>query len=397
VAHLTFGIPLLFPGPSMRRRFLLAPAALLLPALLTAQPASIVYRLGQDTVAIESFTRTATRFSGDVVQRSGAAIVRLQYEFTTNASGAVTAATVKRLQADGTVPPGAPSAARFTFTKDSILREVVFADSTQRRAFAASGGFVNGPTFMYAPLELLVAQRRSGRRIDSLPALGQGGSPVVYGLEAVDGGQLRLRGSGYAMLLRFDAAGKLQQVDGSFTTNKVIGTRVDKAMDIAAIARTMKPTGILSPRDVARAGFGPGGIVLVDYGRPSVRNRTVWGGTLVPFDSVWRAGANDATHLMTTRTLVMGDLQVPPGMYTLWVQHTRAGTFLVVNKGTGIWGTQYDPSKDLGRVAITMSAAPNFVEEYTMAVVAQGGDRGALQLSWGDQAGSVPFRVTVPR
>jgi hypothetical protein len=49
-------------------------------------------------------------------------------------------------------------------------------------------------------------------------------------------------------------------------------------------------------------------MVVVDYGRPQVRERTVWGGTLVPFDSVWRAGANDATHLFTTRPLTLGSV-----------------------------------------------------------------------------------------
>jgi len=168
-------------------------------------------------------------------------------------------------------------------------------------------------------------------------------------------------------------------------------------LDIAAIAKAMKPTGVLSVREDVRAAFGPGGMVVVDYGRPQVRERTVWGGTLVPFDSVWRAGANDATHLFTTRTLTLGSVTVAPGMYTLWVQHTHTGTFLIVNKQTGQWGTQYDASQDLGRVPMQMAAAPGHVEEFTVTVRALGPARGVLEMAWGESVASVQFTVSAAR
>ena len=141
--------------------------------------------------------------------------------------------------------------------------------------------------------------------------------------------------------------------------------------------------------------------MLVDYGRPQVRERSVWGGTLVPFDSVWRTGANDATHLFTTRVLTFGsagaELVVPPGQYTLFVQHTRAGTWLIVNKQTGQWGTVYSAANDLGRVPMTLAATPSHVEEFTITVKSQNPTRGALELAWGPSAATVPFAVSMPR
>lgn len=356
----------------------------------------MVYRLGKDTVAIEQFNRTATGMTGDMVQRNGAAVVRVQYSVTLGKDGRPTAATMKRLLADGSVPPNLPSETRFTVRADSIVRELVFADSTQRRAFAAKGAMLNFPVFVYGPMELVAALRKSGS-VDSLPALGLTGGLGMTGLAAAGGDTLRQRGGGYPMLMRFDANNRLQSVDGSFTTNKAIATRSTNSVDIAAIAKTMKPTGVLSSREDVRAAFGPGGMVVVDYGRPSVRERSVWGGTLVPFDSVWRAGANDATHLFTTRTLTLGSLTLAPGMYSLWVQHTRNGTFLIVNKQTGQWGTQYDAAQDLGRVPLTMAATPNHVEEFTIAVRALSANRGAIELSWGAQMGSAQFGVSVAR
>lgn len=381
------------------RRFLLL--STLLPAALSAQSASVVYRLGKDTVAIEQYTRTATSLSGEMVQRSGAAVARVRYSMTLGKNGRPTGASLVRLAADGSLPPNTPKETRFTITADSIVREMVFADSVQRRAFAAQQAFVNFPVFVYGPMEVLAAIRKAGGATDSLPALGATGNLGYTGFAAMSGDSVRLKGAPYAMILRLDGKQLLLSVDGTLTTNKSVGTRSAAGVDLAAIAKTMKPTGVLSLREVARGGFGQGGIVLVDYSRPQVRERTVWGGTLVPFDSVWRAGANDATHLFTTRTLTFGapggELVVPPGQYTLFVQHTRTGTWLIVNKQTGQWGTVYNAANDLGRVALTLAPNKDHMEEFTIMVKSLSPARGTLELAWGPSAATVPFAVSMGR
>ena len=362
------------------------------PVAASAQGTVLVYRLGKDTLAVEQYTRTSTGISGEMVQRAGAAVVRFSYSMTLGKDGRPTAATISRSLGDGTPQAGVPREVRFAFRADSVVREAVFQDSTQRRAFAASRAMVNFPVYVYGPTEVLAALRK-GNAADSIPAIGQGGGLGFTGLTSLGGDSVRLRGAPYAMVLRFDAASRLQSLDGRGTTNKVVAERSTGRADIAALARAMKPTGTLSAREDVRAAFGPGGMVVVDYGRPQVRERTVWGGTLVPFDSVWRAGANDATHLFTTRPLTFGTMNLAPGMYTLWVQHTRQGTFLIVNRQTGQWGTQYDATQDVGRVEMQSAAAPSHVEEMSIAVRALGATRGALEIAWGDRVMSVPFTV----
>jgi hypothetical protein len=236
---------------------------------------------------------------------------------------------------------------------------------------------------------------RRRQQADSIPALGIGGGPGFIGLERAGGDTLRLRGAPYPMRLMFDTNNRLTMIDGGMTTNKIIATRDAKSsIDIMTVARAMKPTGIMSGRDVARGAFGAGGIVLVDYGRPMVRERTVWGGALVPFDTVWRAGANDATHLFTTRTLTFGQVAVPAGSYTLWIQHTKSGTFLIVNRQTGQWGTVYDPAQDVGRIPMQMAVAQGHVEEMTVTVRNLGANRGSIDFAWGDRVASAAFTAT---
>jgi len=354
-----------------------------------AQDGVIVYRLGRDTAAIEQFARSATRFTGEMVSRVGASVVRTQYELTLD-KGRPTAAVIRRRQADGTPLANQPSEYRLALRADSAVREVVWPDSTQRRAFAASNAFPALPVFVYAPQELLAAMGKGKR--DSVPALGIGGNNVGFvGLETI-GDVLRMRGGGYAMLLQFDKDGRLQSTDGSFTTNKATGTRSSGKIDIASIATTMKPTGVLSPRMTASAGFSQGPI-FINYGSPAVRGRAVWGGTLVPFDTIWRTGANEATHLATSKTIQVGDMTLTPGLYTLWTQHTRAGTFLIVNRQVGQWGTAYNAANDIGRVAMEMTNTPEHVEDFTITVRSLGQNRGAIDFVWGDKMATAAFVV----
>jgi hypothetical protein len=354
-----------------------------------AQDGVIVYRLGRDTVAIEQFARSTTRFTGEMVSRNGTAVLRTQYELTLD-KGRPTAAVIRRRQADGTPLANQPTEYRLTLRADSAVREVVWPDSVQRRAFGASNAFPALPVFVYAPQELLAAMGKGKR--DSMPALGLGGNTVGFvGLETM-GDTLRMRGGAYQMLLKFDKDGRLQSTDGSFTTNKAIGTRSAGKVDIATIAKGMKPTGVLSPRMTAYAGFSQGPI-FINYGSPAVRGRTVWGATLVPIDTIWRTGANEATHLATSKTIQLGDMTLAPGLYSLWTQYTTAGTFLIVNRQVGQWGTQYDAANDIGRVAMELTNTPAHVEDFTITIRSLGQNRGAIDFAWADKTATAAFVV----
>lgn len=369
----------------LRRVIAASAAATLLTTVAAAQDGAIVYRLGGDTIAMERWSRAPSRFSGEMVTRSGAAVIRASYDLTLS-GGRVTAATVKRMQADGTPVTNGPTEYRFTFGADSATRTVVWPDSTQARTWAVRNAFPSLPVFVYAPYALLAEPRR-----DSVPAIGLGGSGVGFlGFEQLPGDTLRLRGAPYAMRMAFGPGG-LRYTDGSYTTNKAKGTRAG-AVDIAAVARAMKPTGVLSPRTTAYAGFFQGPITI-NYGSPAVRGRTVWGGTLVPFDTIWRAGANEATHLATSKTMQLGEMTLAPGLYTLWIQHTLSGTWLIVNRQVGQWGTGYSPANDVGRVAMTLAPTPDHVEDLTVTIRSLGGPRGAIEFAWGDKVASAPFTV----
>jgi hypothetical protein len=144
---------------------------------------------------------------------------------------------------------------------------------------------------------------------------------------------------------------------------------------------------------------GPSRIAIA-YGQPHARGRKVEGG-LVPLDTVWRFGANMATGLHTDVDLTLGDLAVPRGDYSLFVLYGRGGWQLIVNRGTGQWGSDRDPSKDLGRVALTSRALAEPEESLTIYLVPESVRpsegyaelRGVLRVKWGRTELSAPWRV----
>jgi hypothetical protein len=148
---------------------------------------------------------------------------------------------------------------------------------------------------------------------------------------------------------------------------------------------------ILSPRDTTRATIGSAHL-LVDYGRPSKRNRVIWGG-LNPWGKVWRMGANAATTFVTDKDLAFGSTVVPAGTYTLYLVPQDQGLwFLVVNKQNGQWGTEYHQDQDLVRIPMTTKSVGAPVEKFVINVV-PAGSGGDFQLVWDKTEADAPFSV----
>jgi hypothetical protein len=369
-------------------------ASLLTLALGTpamAQEGAFVVMLGKDTVAIEKFTRTATRLTGEMASRFGAAGSRLSYDVTLGADGRPRTITYRARPLAGTPAANQPREVRLTFAGDSVRREAVFADSTSTRTVAAVGG----TPFQYPAfgmLELVFAQLRKTKSPSvTVASVGTGANPGSLTFTAAAGDTIRgAFGGGAIITFRAGPDGRLLTVDASATTQKIVSTRSTGALDFDGLAGRMTPVGALSSRGVATGSFMQS-VVFVNYGRPQVRGRTVWGGLLVPPDTIWRLGANEATHLATSRALTFGDVTVPPGLYTLFLFNATSAPQLVISKQVGQWGTVYDPAQDLGRVPLTMAATPEHVEDFTIALRNLGQGRGALDFAWGAQVATAAF------
>lgn len=127
--------------------------------------------------------------------------------------------------------------------------------------------------------------------------------------------------------------------------------------------------------------------IRIDYGQPHLRGRKLHTAGLVPMDTVWRLGANEATELETGVDLTIGGASVPKGKYTLYALPTAAGWKLIVNKNTGQWGTEYLAEHDLVRVDLRkrqLSAPVESLSIWLIPATGPGTPTGELRIAWGD-------------
>jgi hypothetical protein len=369
-----------------------APAAA--PAQGRAESGAFVVRLGADTIAAERFTRTGNRIEGELM--NVAPMVRVaRYVITLDAQGRMTNIEWQTKRPDGSPMPNAPLGVKMQLANDTATAVLQFADSTSTRRGPAPAGAVVSLGNSYFMYELGLRPLRAARVDSGAFVLTAPGAPSPQSMSVKFAGDVAtMNYFGDPMKLKLDRDGRILSVDGSQTTSKVVVTRV-KNLDVNALARTLaaRPQmGQTSPRDTARATVGAAQL-LVDYSRPSMRKRTVWGGTLVPYGAIWRTGANAATQLRTSADLVIGGTTVPAGTYTLWTLPSAQGYQLVVNKQTGQWGTEYDEKQDLVRVPLKAERVASPVEQFTIALEPAGATGGTLAMTWDTQRLTVPFTV----
>jgi hypothetical protein len=131
-----------------------------------------------------------------------------------------------------------------------------------------------------------------------------------------------------------------------------------------------------SPRDSV-SGTVAGSTIKISYGSPSVKGRKIWGG-LVPYDQIWRTGANPATIFETSKDINIGGKTLPAGKYSLYTKPGEKEWKVIFNSQTGQWGikmdgsTTDDTSKDV-LVATTKSMKSEaFNERMTFKITKNG-------------------------
>jgi hypothetical protein len=144
-----------------------------------------------------------------------------------------------------------------------------------------------------------------------------------------------------------------------------------------------------SPPGCVDMKFSDGSMIVIQYGRPRLRNADNGGpreviGLVVPYGQVWRAGANEATSFVTDTNLTIGNASVPAGAYTLYVLPERREPWkLILNKTTGQLGLPYPgESSDLARIDMDSGLQRKTVDQFTIAFESQSDNAATLSLEW---------------
>lgn len=109
--------------------------------------------------------------------------------------------------------------------------------------------------------------------------------------------------------------------------------------------------------------------ILIDYSRPYVKGRKIWG-DLVPYDKIWRTGANEATVFEISKDLKIEGQLLPAGKYALFTEPGETEWRIIFNSMWDQWGVeQYKERHNVLSVTVKPGKAPNFTEQFTFYIV----------------------------
>lgn len=371
-----------------------------------------ITRLGNDTISVESVSRRGNK----VVVHSVDRFPRVRRRHTEIELGDGSA--IRHLVMDITTPSEPPNQRQRHVTADVTPDSVHILQTDKagklRHEFATNGAVAMAHVpQMYSLYELYfdaalaraAAMKRTAgdtvqlrqfyidREFDRFP-LHRGVVRLLPGNRA----EIQhdwLSGTGEAT---FDSTGRMLSYSGARSTYLVDVERLASAPDITPLADRWQALEAskgsvtqLSPRDTVRANIGNASITI-DYSRPLARGRILLG-NVIPYDRVWRTGANAATQFTTSVPVRLAGIQLAAGTYTLWTVPHQNGVDLIVNGQSGQWGTEYNRSRDVGTARIQSTALATPVDQFTISIAASDARRGALNLEWGSFRWTAPIEV----
>lgn len=140
-----------------------------------------------------------------------------------------------------------------------------------------------------------------------------------------------------------------------------------------------------SPAAVATGKIN-GATIQINYSSPSVKGRVIWG-ELVPFNKIWRAGANAATTIESDKELSIEGQKLPAGKYSFFVIPSEKECVLIFNKVAKMSGTSnYNEKEDQLRVTVKQELANSSTESLVYTI-----EKNSIVLRW--EKWNIPFSV----
>lgn len=120
-----------------------------------------------------------------------------------------------------------------------------------------------------------------------------------------------------------------------------------------------------------------GATITINYSSPSVKERVIWG-ELVPFNKIWRAGANAATTIEIDKDIVVEGQKLPAGKYSFFVIPNEKECVIIFNKVAKLSGTNnYNEKEDQLRVTVKQNLANSSTESLVYTI-----NQNSIVLSW---------------
>ncbi|TYP77283.1 DUF2911 domain-containing protein [Aquimarina intermedia] len=148
----------------------------------------------------------------------------------------------------------------------------------------------------------------------------------------------------------------------------------------------------LSPHESVMQMIGDAHI-HIDYSSPGVRNRIIFGG-LLPYDTVWQAGAHNATWIETNKDLIINQKELPSGRYGFFVIPSKDSWTLIFNKNWEQHGKdEYSEQDDVLRFDVAPVTLNEVHEHLEYVIEKKDSDEGLIRLRWEKIEVKFPFKV----
>lgn len=192
--------------------------------------------------------------------------------------------------------------------------------------------------------------------------------------------------------IKINEDGKILNTNGIGTPWNYYVTKYPP-IDIDKMAKRMAKTkgiGIPSSTETIKSSIQNSNI-SVTYGRPLKRGRKIFGG-VVPYDSLWRTGANSPTSISFENDIRIGNTIIPKGQYSIYTIPKQNEWTLIFNTDLTTWPTDPNRSKDFAQVVIPTKKTGNIKQKFTIEVgeIKEG---GVLKFSWDDVIAIAKFEV----
>lgn len=122
--------------------------------------------------------------------------------------------------------------------------------------------------------------------------------------------------------------------------------------------------------------------IKLDYSSPSVKGRAIWG-ELVPYNKVWRTGANEANVLSLSQDALINDQPVSAGQYALFSIPGDETWTIILNEDYHQWGAyEYDENKDVIRFQVKTETEKEIAEMMEFTLSEEGEGKASLHFKW---------------
>src|ERR1051326_1750334 len=341
----------------------------------------VIYKLGTDTTITQYFNFDNRRFETTIISFTGA-VTKYEANGELDESGDIKQVFSKIFILDSVGNWALTAEATNIFTGDSsVYTARRNGKEIAHRAMAGKGivsNIADAASVIVFPYMGFFAPGKIGDTLFHCQLVF--GECRKYHVARLGKNDLKVGSTAMGRLKLFvDDRGRMQGGDATGSSVNWIASVERQGKDyreyLDVMAKRRWATGTLAPktfRDTTRLTF-ENKKIEVDYWRPYRRNREIFG-AVVPWDRVWRTGANNATQLRSDDDLEFAGNKLISGKYSIWTYPTENGWQLIFNKKADTWGTEYDSTANFFQVPMTVEKATTPVEILTISLVPENND-----------------------